>query len=367
MKINNNPFRILSLLLFGLIFFTACSDDDRVTPSTPGEDGYFILNEGAFGAGNASLSFYDKETGTMQNDVFFKANSRDLGDQAQSMTIIDSFGYIVVQGSAKIEVINLEDYKTVTTIDTEDGLVSPRYIIEVSDNKAYVSDWGSDGLTGTVKVLDLETNDITKSIATGAGANTMVKLNDRVYVANGGGYGSDNTISVINSTTDELITNIEVGDNPKALQVDAASNLWVAGSGKIAYNADWSVNLEETTPGFLAKINTASDQVEFIVNMTEKSVGPGNLSIGPDGDMLYFNYNGGIYTANTTQEASDFQISSFIEKSFYGFGVDPSTGDFIGGEAPDFTSGGKVYQYTESGDLGDEYQVGIAPNSVIFK
>jgi len=370
--IKNKLTYFLSLVLFaGLTLFSACSsDDDAVAPiELPGEDGFFVINEGLFGGGNASLSFYDKETGKMQNDIFFTANGRDLGDQAQSMTIIDTLGYVVVQNSNKIDVIDLDDFTSVATIDGDDGLVSPRYILAVSSTKAYVTDWGADGVTGTVKVLNLETNKITKTVATGAGSNKMVKVNNRVFVANSGGYSSDNTIAVINSDSDELIDKIEVGDNPKAIQLDGNNDLWVVGTGKIAYNADWTINLEESTPGFISKISSSDEELIFTAEMTEKNVGPGNIAVNPDGDMLYLSYKSQIYTLDTDQADSQesIEMTLFLDKSFYGFSVDPSTGDFIGAETPNFTSAGTVYRYDNTGSEIDNLEVGIGPNGVAFK
>ena len=54
-------------------------------------DGLFITNEGNFQYGNATLSYYDPETKTVENEVFYRANAMKLGDVAQSMSLYAGF------------------------------------------------------------------------------------------------------------------------------------------------------------------------------------------------------------------------------------------------------------------------------------
>ena len=358
----------LKRVLFGLVIASsallgACSDDDTIdNTDLPGKEGFFVVNEGAFGNGDASLSYYDEEKDQMINDIFMSNTGKPLGDQAQSMNIFNGMGYIVVQGSKKIEVINLEDMTSVGTVTTDDGLESPRYIVAVTANKAYVSDWG-DGFNGSVKVLDLQTLKVTKTIKTGSGANNLINVGGKVYVANSGGYGYDNTVSVIDVSTDEIIKTLEVGDNPSSLQVDEKNNIWVAGKGKTAYNADWSVDEANSTPGFIAKLN--NDEVVLKLESAKVAVGFGNLVINKNYDALYYTHQGAVYRMSIND--TELPGSPFIDKSFYGLAINPFNGNLVATEAPNFSSSGTVYIYNESGVLQDQLVAGIAPNGCAFK
>lgn len=354
---------LLGILVVSSAFFSSCSDDDSHEP-VPGQQGFFIVNEGGFGNGDASLSYFDKSSGKVINDLFVTKTGRPLGDQAQSMTVFNGSGYIVVQNSAKVEVINATDFSSIGTIGTDEGIVSPRYFIGLNADKGYVSDWGADGVTGTVKVIDLKALEVSKTIHTGQGANGMLLIGNKLYVANNGGWGSDNAIAVIDVQSDEVVKHIIVGDNPGALVQDANNNIWVTGRGKTAYNDDWSIDEANSTPGFIAKIN-ANDEVVLKLEADRIGSAPGNLVTNKEGNMLYYTYAGAVYRLDVSATSSPEAI--FIEKSFYGLSVDPSTNNIIGTEAPNFSSAGTVYRYTSEGELIDEFTTGIAPNGCAFK
>jgi YVTN family beta-propeller protein len=349
---------LIGILLISLI---ACSEDNP-NPISANSEGFFIVNEGGFPNDNSSISYFDLKTKSVVNDIFSANNQRSLGVQAQSMTVHENKGYIIVQGSAKIEVIDANTFKSIATIT--EGIESPRYVIILSDSKAYVSDWGEDGVSGTIKVLDLTTNTITKSIAIGEGPNRMLKVGEYVYVTNAGGYGQDNTVKVLNSKTDAIEKSIEVGDNPNSIQQDAAGNIWVASAGAIAYNQDWSIDTDNSTPGSISKIVNQEESLRLTVSNITYS-GVNDLGISPDGKTLYYTYNSNVYKM-TTQDTS-LPTSTFVNKSYYGFTVSPIDGTLIGTLAPNFSTSGSIEILDQDGKLIETHTVGIGPNGASFK
>ena len=149
MKTMKTIYKLSNLLLIIILILSSCSTNNPEPNSGLYENGYFITNEGNFGSGNGSISFVD-DNGNVENDVFFSNNSFQLGDVVQSMNIIGDKSYVVVNNSSKVVVSNVDSMKYVSTID----LSSPRYIAKVSDDKAYITDWGING----VQVIDLNTN-----------------------------------------------------------------------------------------------------------------------------------------------------------------------------------------------------------------
>ena len=193
----------------------------------------------------------------------------------------------------------------------------------------------------------------------------MLIRNDLLYVANAGGFSVDNTIAVIDTDTDEVIEKIEVGVNPSNLEMDGSGNIWVLGRGNLAFDADFNLVVEESTPGFLSLLNT-SNAIEVTFELTEITFSAADhLVISKAGDRLYFNYNGGVWTFDT----NDVTPSSepFINKSLYGLSLDSTTDNLIGTEAPDFSSGGNMIFFDNTGAVVNTFTVGIGPNSAIFK
>jgi YVTN family beta-propeller protein len=346
-----------------LLAAQACGNDpDPVIPA--GADGFFVVNEGAFNGSNTSISFYDRETGVMTNDVFASTNKRPLGDQAQSITVFEDKAYIVVQHSAKIEIIDADDYTSIKTIT--EGIESPRYFLGISSTKGYLSDWGQFGDEGTVKVIDLTNFTVIKTISTGQGANRMIRKGDDVYVANNGGFGNDNKISIIDTNKDEVTSTITVGDNPNSLQFDKDGNLWVASAGKFVYNDDFTaIDHAKSTKSTLSKIGSDNKEALRLTFPILEYPGAAQLEINKAGDRLFVNYNRGVYAIPTS--ATTIPTTPLIDKAFYGLAVDPFNDNIIGGEVLDFASPDKIYIYNSAGTLQKEIVVGIAPNGIGFK
>lgn len=358
-----NKFTTIKTLLIGAIAistFTSCTKkkDDTVTPAGAYSSGVFITNEGNFGEGNGSVSFFNKNSGEITNDIYGSANSgAKLGDVVQSVNVINSNAYVVTNGSNKIQVVNAANFSHITTIT---DVIQPRYIVPVSDQKAYVSQWGTSGMNGAVKVLNLSTNTFTKTISTGKGAEKMLKHGDYIYVTCSGGYSDDETVSVINTTTDAISTSITVGSNPSGIVEDANGKIWVLCAGK--YKSDYS-GLE--VPGKLVRINPATNTVEASFDFASMSSQPSNLKINNAKTKLYYTYSGKVCTQDIT--ASVLSTTSFLNRSFYGMGIDPTNDMVYGAVAGDFKSPGRLVRFNNTGSPVDSVNAGIGTSGFFFK
>jgi len=125
-----------AFFLAGVALLAACSPSHNEEPPTPAATtGVFILNEGQYNAGDGAVSVFDKTTKAVNADAFGSANGgAKLGDVVQDMGVQGNKGYIVVNNSAKIEVVSLPDFKTAGTIG---GLHEPRYFTATSASRGY--------------------------------------------------------------------------------------------------------------------------------------------------------------------------------------------------------------------------------------
>ena len=345
--------RKIGIFFLAITVLSSCKKDniDDIYVAGNYEDGYFVTNEGNFGTGNGSISFVDAN-GAVENDVFASINSFALGDVVQSMNIIGSRAYILVNGSSKIEVASVDSMYSVASIDA----VSPRYMAKVSGNKAYVTDWGING----VQVIDLVTNTISSTIACGKGPEGITIANGFAYVCNIGGWGLDNTVSVINTNTDAVETTLTVGDKPNSVVVDANGAVWVLTGGFTEYDADWNVVSE--TAGNLVKIvgNTIEATYAFALGNH-----PQNLVIDDAGTTLYYSdgsWSKAVYAFDVNDTV--LPTTALINRSFYALGF--NDGCIYGTDAVDFTQSGWSYKYTTEGAIIDSVQVGIIPGGYCF-
>ncbi|MEJ2544586.1 MAG: hypothetical protein P8Y99_11015, partial [Calditrichaceae bacterium] len=309
-------------------------------------NGAFIINEGGINKNNGSISFYSPGDQLVQNDIFKRINDNEqLGDIVQSMTVIDSLGFIIVNNSNKIEVVDMNTWEKVKTIDMPPN-ASPRYLADGENGKAYVTNlYGNN-----VSVIDLSTIDIIASITVGANPEEITVSDDKAYVANSGG-GDGNTLSVINLPDDQVVSTITVGDNPVSIRKDESGILHVLCWGS------WN----KGTKGGIYSVDPNTDTVlDSLVTDGYSS----KLCIGPD-NIGYFINNGNIlsFSTDTYNVVND---SLIMGGSFYGIAYEPVSRRIFALDAKDYVQDGSLLIYDMMGNLLESYNVGVSPGSLTF-
>jgi len=317
------------------------------------ENGIFVINEGNFNWGNASISYigYDGKT-TVQN-IFQKANFRMLGDVAESMKIYGKLGYIVINNSNRIEIVDFRTFKSVKTIS---GIFSPRHIEFVDSTKAYIT-----SLQKGISILDLHTNEISGSIPVDGWTENLVLFGHYMFVAAIGDYREPSSlrssrILVIDTDTDQIIDSIPTGKEPIGLTMDNKQMIWVLCSGGYDFFEIPSI----------IRIDPAKRKIMEVLKFPTSQTVPSRLSMNTMGDTLYF-LNGGIFQMPVhAKGVPALPLINSNGRLFYGLTIHPVTGNIFVSDALDYVQNGNIYQYSPSGSLIGQYAVGRIPGSFCF-
>jgi hypothetical protein len=342
--------RSLFLALLGAsLFLTSCNDGDDPKPAGKYDNGVFINNEGVFGQGNGSISFYDNGGDTISNEIYKSENSLPLGDVVQSVTRANGKILIAVNASNKVEIVNQADFKYLATV----SISQPRYIA-VDGNKAYVSSW-----MGKVYVIDLNSYELTDSIVAGTGSEGLLISGGKLFVANSGGWGVDSTVTVV-SLADYSTTSIDVDAYcPTMLEADADGNVWVLAKGSVIYDANW--NPIDHNPSYLVELSSDGSSVLKSVKLFDDQH-PAKLDANKGGTKLYY---GGAWGLQGLYEfdvnASVAPATPLIDEANYGFFVNTAD-DVIYILQDAYTSNGKMIRYDSNGTKLGEFTVGLYPS-----
>lgn len=319
-------------------------------------EGLFITNEGNFQYGNASLSYYNPTTKTVENEVFYRANAMKLGDVAQSMTIHNNTGWIVVNNSHVVFAIDTQTFKETGRIT---NLTSPRYIHFVSDEKAYVTQlWDNRIFIVNPKRYEIVGHIVCPNMTMESGSTEqMVQYGKYVFV---NCWSYQNLILKIDTETDKVVDELTVGIQPTSLVLDCNNKLWTLTDG----GYDGSPYGYETPSLYRidAETFTIEKQFKFSANDT-----PSELQTNTSKDKIYW-LNNDVWAMSVTDE--NLPAKSFLENKgtiYYGLTICPHTGDVYVADAIDYNQQGKIYRYSKEGQLIDEFYVGITPGAFCWK
>jgi YVTN family beta-propeller protein len=352
-------FLLLSVFLFSCSKEPVREQKPPPDPPPPADTtnykyGFFIVNEGNFNWGNASVTFIDSATGLAEQDIYQLANNRPLGDVAQSMKVFRERAFIVVNNSNKVEVVNLRDFESVKSIE---GFNSPRYIEFVDSAKAYVTNLHKD-----ISVIDLNTLTVTHSIPTPEWTEGMVRYQQYMFVTCVGSFNEPNSkrkakVLIINTKEDRIVDSIQTGKEPMGIVIDKKLKLWVLCSG------GW----DGYEPPVLVRINPDLREVEKAFIFPTSAEIPDRLAINPSGDTLYYLKNGIFQMA---VNSASLPTQAFIPSSgrlFYGLAIHPIDGTIFATDAIDYVQDGKGYEFSSStGAQINVWQAGRIPGSFCF-
>lgn len=337
--------RICLFVPLALLATSCVKDKPQPKPSSTvvaAARGVLITNEGNFGAGNASISYYDPASGAVAADYYRDQNSTALGDVVQSVTAADGKYYIVVNNSGTVLECD-EKLKKLRTLK----LPSPRYLLRVSPSKLYVSDYSS----GAIAIVDASSFTQRGKISCAGWTEQMALVYGKVFVTN----ERSKWLYIVDAQIDRIADSVDVGYGASSLAADRNDRVWVLAGGDPL----------KSQKGRLTRLDAAG-KVEW---SAEFSAGdsPRSICFNPSRDTLYF-MNGGIYrmAISRTQRPSQSFIGG-TGRNFYGLGVQPRDGNIYVSDAIDYLQRSDVYRYDAKGNEVARFKAGINANGFVFE
>ena len=348
------------ILILVLCCIAACKKDKPapINNTAPTGSGYvYVVCEGQFQDGNASLYAYQPATKSVYGDLYQAANNQPLGDVFQSMTLVNGTFFLCINNSTKVAVIDTHSYKLIANISIED----PRYILPVTTTKAYLTSL----YHNKVYIINTQSYNVVDSITMPSQSTEGLCLyNGNAFVATWD--TTDRNIYRIDVTTDKITQAIPVaGYAPKEILLDKEQTMWVlAGDGLQVGKIATLTHIDPSTGNILASF-------QFPPNAE-----PIKPVFNPTKDTLYFieanqfggTDNNGIYRMGIHDAALPAQplIASRALQYFWALGIDPATGHIYVGDPKGFIQNGDVHIYTQNGTAIDSFAVGIGPGQFYF-
>jgi YVTN family beta-propeller protein len=340
--------RYISILSFLFILSVSCV---KINPEpiennniSIGTQNVIISNEGGFQNGNSSLSIYDKEINTITNKLYESINQSNIGDILQSMNHINHELYLIVNNSQKIIIVDDETYEYKTEIN---GFTSPRNLVPINSNIAYVTDL----YANKIFVIDLNDKIIVSEIEVNGWCEEMISHNGKVYVANVEG----NQLYVIDTHNNQIIDSIQITESPSDLEIDKSNNIWVLSKGNISNNINPAISI----------YNPVQDSIIYVKTMDNINGTPSNLTMNSNRSNAYF-IQGDVIKTNVNYPLNFETLYYNTGQQFYGLGIDPYNKEIYLSDAIDYVQNGVIYRLDSSGNEIDVFTAGIIPNQFLF-
>ncbi len=323
-----NKYSLYALALATLTF-AACSDDDdddnnssKVVPSTSA----VVLNTGNWNGNDASIMRYDLTNHAVTADLYYQANSENLGDLGQDIIKYGSKYYVTVSTSSKVVVLdkNFSVVKSIKFENENSEPTTPRYMAS-ANGKVYVTAYD-----GKVTRIDTTSLAITGQVAVGDHPEAISYANGKLYV-NNSGYGSGNTVSVVDEASFTKTKDIEVALNPYTQsRVADNGNVYIVSNGNYA-GASW-LSENQYVYATVQCINTKTDEVSTVCNGTYIATYKNKLYVLYSEYYLPTRNKAFVYDLETGEETTLTDISKF--SSLNGIDVDPTTGNIYVYDSP---------------------------------
>lgn len=204
------------------------------------ENGFYIVNEGWFGHGTGTVSFYRYNTGKMEDSIFVKENPlKDLEPKSstlQSGVIFNKKFYLVSKVNGPMVVTDEYTMKEIARIPSQGGN-DWRSFVGINESKGLIS--GGSG----VYPLNLNTLAIGQKITNVTGqVGDMIKQGDYIFV-----LSATDGVVILNAADNTVVKKIAGATIGFTKTIDG--NVWAAGGTKL-FKINATLDVETITVPF---------------------------------------------------------------------------------------------------------------------
>ena len=269
------------------------------------------------------------------------------------MFIQDSTGFIVVNNSAKIEVVKIPSFKKIRTIVIAGSF--PRNFLPINDSIAYVSEL----YAKKIWVVNYISGNVVSNITTTGWTEKMILLNGNVFV-------QQKKVSTDNSTTNAVLkinaaTN-SIVDSKNFLSRD------VSGMASDELGNIWLALDEDTLAGYKTSLLCFNQSLGLVKALPHLANGHhlSQLNIDIARNKVLYTDND-IYFINTRDTVlSNSVFIPLSGKNIYAVSEDWKTGDIYLSDALDYVQQSHIYRYNKFGDEIHSFTAGIISGNFTF-
>lgn len=337
------------------LFFAACTEDSQqelrdTELQVPTSGTCLVVNMGNYSESNGSICTM-KYGEAIRQSRFQEANGFPLRSIIESATLTPNYLLLMCGNEDKVEILDRQTFKEVCKAITGIGL--PRYATVVG-GAAYVTcvnpSWRD--TVGYVTKINLDSKKVEARIKLRGNPEGITHSGNQIFAASGNGVfqidGSADTVArfIALPHPDRTCTG-------RYFVTDADGDLWLSFSNVDLYGNSTACGIAELTPG-----KPAFNRLLVLPKMCADAY----IDIAPDGQTLYYLYAseivGGrnpeaetnIYKVNlTTGEADNEPLCKGV--GFYGFNVDPNTGNIFTANVNGFITNSMLSIYSADGTL----------------
>lgn len=338
----------ISIRLIVFIFiFISCKPPAKESDPLPDlqSSGIYVVNEGNFQSGNASVSFYNSAQNTVTKDIYFSQNNSTAGDVCQSLYFFKNEFFLVVNNSSKIDILN-PDFLVTKTIS---GLTSPRYMAFSNQSKAYVTDLYGKGVT----IINTKDKIIEKKISINYWTEGILYYDDIMYITS----PTSKYLYLIDVASEILTDSIDIGFGSSSITIDDNHQLWILCDG----------SLDKSIYPSIKCIDPVDRTITRNLQSTSFSSFATKISFNPIDKCIYWIEND-IYKLNTLNSNSSKDRFILAQgKTFYGLTINALNGDIIASDAGDYSQRSTIYVYTKSGLERNSFKAGVISGYMLLK